>query len=325
MRRRHFLALLGATAAQWPSGANARGTRLPVIGFLNSASSRGLAQPFAAFHSGLRTAGFVKGQNVAIQYRWAEGHYDRLPGLAADLVRQRVDVIASTGGTVAAEAAMAATSDIPIVFLAGLDPRQAGSRRADNVTGVSTNTPELLNKRLDLFRELVPGATIALLLNPSSRQTAEIERAKSLSGPVLEASTAQDLERAFAEAGAKRHAILVSADPFFTINRNLIVALERKYRVPAAYPWREYVSAGGLTSYGPNLTTGYHLVGQYVGAALKRRNLARRRAAVRVAELPVRSLEELRLVVNRQAANGHGLQIPQSIRSQGELISNRPR
>ena len=216
---------------------------------------------------------------------------------------------------------MAATGDIPIVFLAGLDPRRLTLRHADNATGVSTNTPDLLHQRLELFRELVPGATVALLVNPLSRQTTEIEQRKVF-GPVLHARTTRELEQAFAEARQKRHAMLVSADPYFTINRNLIVALESKYRVPTAYPWREYVWAGGLTSFGPDLTTGYQLLGQHVGTVLERQRQAGARA-VRVADIPVRSLEQLRLVINRHAAGAHGLQIPQSVRGQAELISRR--
>ena len=251
MKRREFIALLGGAAAAWPLAARAQQAAMPVIGFLNSASRGPFSLLLAAFHHGLKDGGYVEGQNVTIEYRWAEGHYDRLPALAKDLVRRQVTVIAATGGTLTARAAKAATTTIPILFIGGADPVGEGlvsafNRPGGNVTGVSTYTSELVPKRLELLRELVPKATkIAMLVNSENiadRQDAEdMDAAMQAAGLpllILRAKVEAEFEAAFASASEQgAQALLVTADPFFNSQRAHLVALAARYAVPAAYPW----------------------------------------------------------------------------------------
>jgi putative ABC transport system substrate-binding protein len=312
MQRREFLGLLGAAATQWPARAKAREAGGPVIGFLNSAPSRGMAHYLTAFHRGLNSTGFIKDQNVRFRYAWANGDYGQLPGLAGRLVQNGVDVIASSGGLVAANAAVEATRDIPVVFLAGLDPRSVGFRAQANVTGIITNTPDQLLQRLEAFRSLVPGRTVALLVNPANSPITSIEQPKaSFSGvPILRATNMSEVEQAFKEAGANRYAMLVSSDPIYTANRERIAPLEFKYGVPAGYAWAEYLAAGGFSAHGPDLTGGYHTLGRYVGEILKQRS--RRRGAP--SDLAVASLQLGSPIVSPNAAKKHGIVIPTSLR-----------
>jgi putative ABC transport system substrate-binding protein len=328
MKRRQFLGLLGAAAAaQWPRSAKARGGR-PVVGFLNSTHSRGMAPHLAAFHNGLNSTGFVKDGNVWLTYAWAKGDYGQLPALADRLAQDRVDVIASSGGLVAAEAAVSAARGIPVVFLAGLDPRTVAWSQQSNVTGIITSTPDHLPARLEAFRRLVPGRTVALMLNPASAHTASIERSKLFfSVPILEAATLPQVEAAFRDAGARGYAMLVSADPVYTANRDAIVAFEFKYGVPAGYPWTEYLAAGGFSAHGADLITGYRTLGRYVGDALKQRGFghpvarssrlgasivgaaAPQAQAPQASAPPVAALPLGSQLVNPAAARRHGIAI----------------
>jgi putative ABC transport system substrate-binding protein len=314
MRRRDFIAFLGAATAAYPLAVSAQAPAMPLIGFLNS-TSRGPAEPLlAAFHRALNKAGYVEGQNVAIEYRWAEGQYDRLPALAADLVRRKVAVIAATGGLLPATVAKAATSTIPVLFIAGFDPVHEGlvasiNRPGGNATGVSIYTAELGRKRLELLRELVPGITkIAMLVNPGSISTAT-ER-KDLEGAtrdvglqllVLEARDDSDFEKVFG-AAADHHAsaLMVTADAFLTSRRAQIVAIAARHALPASYPWPQYVEAGGLMSYGPNLIWAYEQMGLYASRILK---------GAKPYDLPVQLPTKFELDINLKTARALGLAV----------------
>jgi putative ABC transport system substrate-binding protein len=309
MRRREFTAGLSASLAA-PLAARAQQPLVPVIGFLNSGSPGPFAKMLAAFHQGLKDGGYVEGQNVAIEYRWAEGHYDRLSTLAADLVRRRVAVIAATGGTPSARAAKAATTTIPIVFVAA-DPVRDGlvaslNRPGGNVTGVSVFSAELAPKRLQLLRELVPKAgKIAALTNPASMDEAETLTRAGLPLLTITAEAESDFEPAFIQAAQQGvEALLVTADPFFNSRRAQIVALAARHSLPAAYPWREYVEAGGLMSYGTNLAGTYRQVGQYVSRVLK---------GDKPADLPVQNPTKFDLAINLKTAKALGITIPETL------------
>jgi putative ABC transport system substrate-binding protein len=270
VRRREVIALLGGAAAAWPIAAGAQQPTMPVIGFLNGASPDGYAPYVAAFRQGLKEAGYVEGQNATIEYRWAEGQYDRLPALAADLVRRQVTVIAATSSP-AARAAKAATSTVPIVFTTGDDPIKLGlvaslNRPEGNVTGVSNLIVELGSKQLGLLRELAPGTTaIAVLVNPNfpgtERQLRDTEAAAHVLGLqviVLRASTDREMETAFATMARQGGvALLVGVDPFFIELRHHVVALAARHAIPAMYPVREFAVAGGLVSYGSDFADSY--------------------------------------------------------------------
>jgi putative ABC transport system substrate-binding protein len=319
MKRRDLIIALGGALA-WPLAARAQQKAMPVVGFLSTgnASPGPVAPLVAAFRQGLSETGYVEGQNVAIEYRWAEGHYDRLPALAADLVGRKVDVIVSTGGTPTALAAKNATSTIPIVFRAGIDPVGDGlvaslARPGGNLTGVSMLIDELTPKRLELLSELVPQAkVIALLVNPKNPATENVmrdvqkaARVKGLQLPILKANSESEIDAAFAtlvqlQAGA----LVVAADPFLSSRREQLVALATRYAVPAIYAWREFAEAGGLISYGSSLTTAFRQLGNYAGKILK---------GAKPADLPVQQSTRFELVINLKTAKARGLTIPQSL------------
>jgi putative ABC transport system substrate-binding protein len=305
--------------------AEAQTPAMPVIGFLNSASPGPAATLVAAFRHGLNKAGYVEGQNVAIEYRWAEGQYDRLRGMASDLVRRNVSLIAATGGLVVAQAAKEATSTIPVLFIAGFDPVREGlaasiNRPGGNATGVSVYTAELGPKRLELLRELLPNVVkIAMLVNPHSIST-EIERkdleeatrGTGLQLLVLEASAEGDLEKAVNDAvNQGAGALIVSADAFFTSRRSQIVALAAQYALPASYPWLQYAEAGGLISYGPNLTWAYEQIGVYASRILK---------GAKPEDLPVQLPTTFEMVINLKTAKALGLSIPPFVLARADRV-----
>jgi ABC-type uncharacterized transport system substrate-binding protein len=313
VRRRELIALLGAAAA-WPLPARAQQPAMPEIGYLHTASPGPFAPFVAAFRQGLRESGYIEGQNVAIEYRWAEGRYDRLPAMAAELAGRPVALIVAQGGAPAALAAKA-TGTIPIVFSMGADPVKEGlvaslSRPGGNVTGVSVLTTQLAAKRLEIMREVVPTAgVIAMLFNPTNianvdqlRDAQEAAGALGLRIHVLEVSRAEDFEPAFATiARLGIGALLISADAYYHSQRERIVSLAARHAVPAIYEWREFAEAGGLMSYGTNLADSYRLVGLYAGRILK---------GAKPADLPVMQATTVELVVNLKTAKALGLAIP---------------
>src|SRR5438067_9656811 len=319
MRRRDFIIFLAGAMAAWPLPGRAQQKAMPVIGVLNTGSRGPSGAPFMdAFRQGLSEAGYVEGQNVTIEYRWAEGHYDRLPALAADLVGRKVDLIMA-GSPPSALAAKSATSTIPIVFRHGGDPVGDGlvaslARPGGNLTGVSQLGDEgLTAKRLELLSELVPrAAVIALLVNPNNsvaeRVTQEVQqaaRAKGLQLHLLKASSESEIDSAFASL-IQLHvdALVVAGDPFLTSRREQFAALASRHAVPAIYAWREFVAAGGLISYGPSLAAAYRQVGIYVGKILN---------GAKPADLPVQQPTKFELVINLNTANALGLTVPQSM------------
>jgi putative tryptophan/tyrosine transport system substrate-binding protein len=315
MKRREFIATTLGGAAAWPMVARGQQPAMPVIGFLNSASPGPFALLLSAFHEGLKDGGYIEGNNVTLEYRWADGQYDRLPALAADLVRRRVTLIAATGGTVTARAAKAATTTIPVLFVSGADPVGDGlvssfNRPGGNVTGVSVYTSELAPKRLELLRELVPKATkIAVLVNPEnhadSRDVQNMMERTGLPLLTLRARVDTDLEREFVSASRQgAQALLVSADPFFNSQRTQLVALAARFAMPAAYPWSEYAKAGGLVSYGTSIPGAYRQIGQYVTRILK---------GEKPADLPVQLPTKFEFVVNLRTAKALGIDVPTSI------------
>jgi putative ABC transport system substrate-binding protein len=324
MDRRRFIALLGAaiTAAR---SLRAQQKAMPVIGYLNSGSPVPWAPFAAAFRQGLSETGYVEGQNVAIEYRWAEGRDDRLPGLAADLVDRKVDVIATSGGSSVALAAKAATSTIPIVFESGVDPVERGlvasfARPGGNLTGVVILTAELMPKRLELLSELVPHAdVIALLLNPNSpfaqrmtRDMQEAAHAKGVQLHIVKAGAEDEFETAFASlAQLQARALLVGNDPFFFSRREQLVALAARHVVPAMYEWREFVAIGGFASYGTSINSMFRKLGVYAGRILK---------GTKPADLPVEQPTRFELVVNLKTAKALGLTIPPSILARADEV-----
>jgi ABC-type uncharacterized transport system substrate-binding protein len=315
MQRRTFVTLLGGAAA-WPFAVRAQQT-MPVIGFLGAQSPDAFAPFVTALRQGLNEEGYFEGRNVRIEYRWAHGDYDRLPALAADLVRHPVAVMFA-GGPPAAKAARMATATIPIVFGTGGDPVKDGlvasfNRPGGNATGISFLTPQLGAKRLELVHELLPKATaIGVLVNPNNpiadtqlRDLHETARALGLQINVLDASSEHEVDAAFATMVQQRtSALLVSGDPFFTDRRDRLVALAARHEVPAIYQWREFTTAGGLISYGASLSDAYRQGGVYVGKILK---------GASPAELPVMQPTKFELVLNLKTAKALGLDVPPSL------------
>ena len=315
MRRREFISLLGGVAVAWPVAARAQQPAVPVIGLLGSTSPAAWAPYLMAFRQGLREAGYVDGQNVTIEYRWAGSDYARLPTLAADLVRQHVAVIVAVGGSASASAAKAATTTLPIVFSTGGDPVTLGlvtslNRPGGNATGVSVLLAEMEGKRLGLLRDMVSTAhLIAALLNPHSPVSAselkDVQQAARAVGQqihILNASSEYDLDAAFASlvpVGAG--ALLVGSDPFFNSRRDYLVSLAARASIPAIYEAREFVVAGGLMSYGTNLANGYRQVGLYTGRILK---------GEKPHDLPVVQSSKFEFAINLKTAKTLGLDVP---------------
>jgi putative ABC transport system substrate-binding protein len=317
MRRRDLLVLLGgAMTAARPSHAQQKA--IPVIGYLDAGSAGMRASLVAALRQGLSETGYVEGQNVAIEFRWAEGSYDRLPALAADLVGRKVDLIATGGGNVSALAAKNATSTIPIVFVSGGDPVGAGlvaslGRPGGNLTGFSNIAAGLRLKRIELLSELVPQArVIAVLVNPTNlpnepgiQEAQEAARAKGVQLQILKASTESEIDAAFASL-AQLHtgALVIGGEPFFASRREQLVALASRHAVPAIYDWREFVAAGGLISYGTSLPAVFRQAGIYAGKILK---------GAKPADLPIQQPTTFELVINLKTAKALGLTVPQSL------------
>jgi putative tryptophan/tyrosine transport system substrate-binding protein len=316
MRRREFVNVLGGAVVVWPLRALAQQTSLPVVGFLNSASADGYASMAAAFKRGLKEAGYAEGQNVTVEYRWADNQYERLPALAADLVNIRVNVIFANSPSISA--ALAATKTIPIIFNSGDDPVRLGfvaslNRPGGNATGVAIFSGELAAKRLELLHELIPGSkTIAVLINldfgPSARFRADVEaaaRALRLATPFLEASKPTEIETAFNSLAQTRpDALLVGPGPFLDSHRDLLVARASKIAIPAAYETRASALAGGLVSYGADVGDAYRQAGVYAGRVLK---------GEKPADLPVLRVTKLELVINLKTAKALGLELPANI------------
>jgi putative ABC transport system substrate-binding protein len=319
MRRREFISLLGGTAAAWPLAARAQRPAMPVIGFVNPTLPDAIADLLRAFRQGLKDTGYLEGDNVAIEYRWAENQIDRLPALVAELVRRQVTVIATIGGPPTAFAAKAATTTIPIVFLVGEDPAKLGlvaslARPGGNLTGVNFFNTELAAKRLELLRELLPTAKrMAVLVNPAEttntdsvlRDAGEAARAMGLQIEVLNASTSHEIDAAFATLVRERpDALFVGPGPFFTARRVQLVVLAATHRVPAIYPGRQYVEAGALMSYGASLADSSRQVGVYAGRIL---------GGAKPADLPVVQSSKFELVINHQTARSLGLTVPPTL------------
>jgi putative ABC transport system substrate-binding protein len=325
MTRREFITLLGGAAAAWPLAAYAQQPAMPVIGFLFGGSPEGSANFVAAFRKGLGEAGYVEGQNVAIEYLWTHNDNDRLPELAADLVRRRVAVIVTPNFIAAALAAKAATTTIPIVFGGGFDPVQAGlvaslNQPGGNVTGISFMSVEIGGKRLGLLHELLPGAAhFAMLVNPTNPNAelniTEARAATSVIGrqiEVLTASTNRDIDTAFASLVEKRaDALLLSPEPLFTTRRVQLVTLAARHAVPAIYYIREFAEIGGLMSYGPNLANQYREVGVYTGRILK---------GEKPADLPILRPTRFEFVINLQTAKTLGLEVPASLLARADEV-----
>jgi len=328
LNRRDLLILGAGAATAWPLAARAQQKAMPVIGFLIGGSPGSPGQPSApfmdAFRQGLSEAGYVEGQNVAIEYRSAEGRYDRLPALAADLAGRKVDVIVAPGGTPTALAAKNATSTIPIVFRTG-EPIADGlvaslARPGGNLTGFGMLLGELTPKLLELLSELVPQAkVIALLVNLTNpvgeriiRDVQEAVRAKGVQLPILKAGTESEIDAAFASlVQLQAGALLVAADPFLFNRREQLVVLASHHAVPAIYPWREAVAAGGLISYGPSLTSVFRQLGTYAGKILN---------GAKPADLPVQQPTTFELVVNLKTAEALGLTVPPSILARADEV-----
>ena len=318
MRRREFITLLGGAAAAWPLGVGAQQAAMPVIGFLGGGSPDAFAHVVDAFRQGLYETGFAEGQNVTIEYRWAEGQYDRLPALVADLIRQKPAVIVATGGDVGVRAAKKAATAIPIVFTSGSDPVAAGfvsslNRPGDNVTGVSLFVSVLEGKKLELLRELVPmAAVIGFLVNPNNPRadvdTADMQAAARALGKlllILKADGEHDFDAVFTNLAQQRvDALVVHTEPFFLSRRDHLVELAARYSIPTIYGLREFAAAGGLISYGTKLSDSYRQVGIYTGKILK---------GEKPADLPVMQPTKFEFVINLKAAKALGLTVPTSL------------
>jgi len=323
MRRREFITLVGSAAAAWPMTARAQQPAMPVIGYLSTGSRESDPVNLAAFRQGLGEIGYVESQNVTIEYRWAESHYDRLSAMADDLVRRPVTAIAAIGGTPTALAAKAATSTIPVVFYIGIDPVEFGlvaslNRPGGNMTGVVSH--ELVAKRIEVLHELVPkAAVVAVLVNPTNSYTesetrAAHEGARSLGLRLhfLRASTVSEIDAVLGTLDEIRAGtLLISADLFLFDRRPQIVALAAQHGLPAIYAWRECATAGGLMSYGTSPIEAYRLVGVYAGRFLK---------GAQPADLPVQQNEKVEFVINLKTANALGLTFPISLLGRADEV-----
>jgi putative tryptophan/tyrosine transport system substrate-binding protein len=323
--RREFIKLLGGATAAWPLAARAQQPTMPVIGFLNGSSPGEYAPMVAAFRRGLKEAGYVEGQNLAIEQRWAEYDYDRLPAMAADLAQRPVAVIAALGGVNSALAAKAATSTIPIVFVSGGDPVTFGlvsslKRPGGNATGISVLTIELLAKRLELLREIIPTVTvIGLLVNPANagvaaqiRGSEEAARSLGLNLHVVNASNEQQIDTALATlVRLQASAVMVTTDPFFNGRSVQLATLLARYRFPAISEVREFAVAGGLMSYATNFADAYRQAGLYVGRVLK---------GDKPADLPVQQAVKLDLVINLKTAEALGLTVPPTLLARADEV-----
>ena len=318
MRRREFITLVGGAAVAWPLAARAQQPATPVIGFLSSGSPRTFVNFLTAFHAGLSDEGFVERRNVAIVYRWAEGHFDELDALATELVAEGAAVIAATGGVRSAEAAKNATTTIPVVFVIGFDPVKVGlvasfNKPGGNLTGTTIITTELATKRLSLLYDLDPGMrNVAILVNPESmRADVEIENvivaARDTGRPlfVLRASSISEIDAAFASLAEQQlRALIISAAPFFMTRRAQLVGLAASHKMPVVYPFREFVDDGGLMSYGPSLTSAYRRAGVYAGRILK---------GAKPGELPIESPSRFEFLINLKTAKTLNLTIPPGV------------
>jgi ABC-type uncharacterized transport system substrate-binding protein len=318
MKRREFITLLGGAVTAWPLGVGAQQAAMPVIGFLGGGSPDAFAHVVDAFRQGLYETGFAEGQNVTIEYRWAEGQYDRLPALVADLIRQKPAVIVATGGDVGVRAAKKAATAIPIVFTSGSDPVAAGfvsslNRPGGNVTGVSLFVSVLEGKKLELLRELVPmAAVIGFLVNPNNPRadvdTADMQAAARALGKlllILKADGEHDFDAVFTNLAQQRvDALVVHTEPFFLSRRDHLVELAARYSIPTIYGLREFAAAGGLISYGTKLSDSYRQVGIYTGKILK---------GEKPADLPVMQPTKFEFVINLKAAKALGLTVPTSL------------
>ena len=327
LKRRDFVSLLGGAAVAWPLAARAQQRAMPVVGFLNATSPDGFTERLTAFRQGLKDTGYVEGENVAIEYRWAEGQMERLPALAAELVRRRVAVIAAPGNTSVVLAAKAATTTIPIVFAVAEDPVRLGivtslARPGGNLTGVNFFNAELVAKRMELLRELVPGAVrVAVLVNPATdvanaesvvRDVDAAARAKGAQMQVFNASTSREIDVAFAALVRERlDALFVSGDGFFNSRRVQLVHLATRYAVPTTYAARDYPAVGGLMSYGTSITDTYRQTGVYAGRILK---------GAKPADLPVTQATKFELVINHQTARTLGLAVPPTLLSLADEV-----
>ena len=325
MRRRELIFLLGGAAISLPFAAHAQQKAMPVIGYLGTGSPSPGAANVAAFRDGLSETGYVEEKNVAIEYRWAENHYDRLPVLATDLVDRKVDVIVTSGGNPSALAAKSATATIPIVFASVGDPVRMGliaslARPGGNVTGFSALDVELIPKQLELLSELVPQATvIAFLVNPNNPGTErfiggvqEAARTKGVQLPILKAGTESEIDAAFASlVELQAGALLIGPEAFFTSRLDQLAALASRHAVPAIYGFREFAASGGLISYGASLTANFRQAGIYAGRILK---------GEKPADLPVQRPTKFELVINLKTAKALGLTVPQSILARADEV-----
>ena len=324
MRRREFLSAVGGMVA-WPLAARAQQAGMPIIGFLSSRSPGESAKVLAAFHEGLKEHGFVEGRNVVIAFRWAEGHYERLADMASELVRMRVAVICSAGGPPSALAAQRATATIPIVFPGAGDPVKLGlvaslNRPGANITGVNNFSMELPGKSVEILKELLPDIrAIGYLVNPSnpgveaySREVLDAAQRLRIQVQLFHARTVTEIDTAFESMAQRRvKAIVVTGEPFFDGQREKIVALASRYQLAGCYPWRDYVLAGGLMSYGASLPDAYRLAGIYVARILQ---------GEKPADLPVVQPTKLVLVINLKTAKDLGLTVPSMLLARADEV-----